>query len=78
MLFRSGREVSVKELAEVARVAASAPNHPIVFEPKRKGEVERNFANYDKAKAELGFRPTVSLEEAMRLTWDWFQTQQPN
>ena len=74
----SGREVSVKELAEVARVAASAPNHPIVFEPKRKGEVERNFANYDKAKAELGFRPTVSLEEAMRLTWDWFQTQQPN
>ncbi|MEZ5586118.1 MAG: GDP-mannose 4,6-dehydratase [Sedimenticolaceae bacterium] len=71
----SGREVSVKELAEVARTAASAPNHPIVFEPKRKGEVERNFANYDKARAELGFRPTVSLEEAMRLTWDWFQTQ---
>lgn len=69
----SGREVSVKELAEIACRAAAAPNHPIHFDPKRKGEVERNFANYELAEQELGFRPTVSIEEAMALTWEWFQ-----
>jgi len=72
----SGREVSVKELAEIACKAASAPDHPIHFDPKRKGEVERNFATYDLAKQELGFAPTVSIEEAMARTWVWFQQQQ--
>lgn len=69
----SGREVSVKELAEIACQAAAAPDHPIHFDPKRKGEVERNFANYDLAQKELGFTPTVSIEEAMARTWSWFK-----
>lgn len=68
----SGREVSVKELAQIACKVAAAPDHPIHFDPKRKGEVERNFANYDLAKKELGFNPTVTIEEAMARTWAWF------
>lgn len=68
----SGREVSVLELARIARAAAGAPDHPIVFEPRRKGEVERNFASYALAEKTLGFRPRVPLEEAMGLTWEWF------
>jgi UDP-glucose 4-epimerase len=71
----SGREVSVKELAEIACQVASAPDHPILYDPKRKGEVERNFAAYDLAEQELGFHPSVAIEEAMGLTWKWFQTQ---
>lgn len=69
----SGREVSVRELAEIACKVASAADHPIVFDPKRKGEVERNFASYNLAERELGFHPTVAIEEAMALTWAWFQ-----
>lgn len=69
----SGREVSVKELAEIACKVASAPDHPILYDPKRKGEVERNFAAYDLAERELGFHPSVTIEEAMALTWKWFQ-----
>lgn len=69
----SGREVSVKELAEIACEAASATGHSIHFDPKRKGEVERNFANYDLAREELGFEPSVSIEESMKLTWNWFK-----
>lgn len=69
----SGREVSVKELAEIACKVAGAADHPIHFDPKRKGEVERNFANYDLAQKELGFAPTVSIEEAMARTWLWFK-----
>ncbi len=69
----SGHEVSIKKLAEIACQTAGVSNHPIHFHPKRKGEVERNFATYDLAKKELGFCPAVSLEEAMAYTWNWFQ-----
>lgn len=69
----SGREVSVKELAAIACEAASAPAHPIVFEPARKGEVQRNFASYELAEKMLGFRPRVTLEKAMSLTWQWMR-----
>ncbi len=68
----SGREVSVRELAELCRKVADAPDHPIVFEPKRAGEVERNFARFDLARRELGFEPEISLEEALERTWEWF------
>lgn len=69
----SGREVSVKELADIVCRTASVPDHPIVFDPKRKGEVERNFAAFNLAEEVLGFHSTVSLEEAMELTWNWFK-----
>jgi len=70
----SGREVSVKELAMIACNVASAPDHSILFHPKRTGEPERNFATYDLAKQMLNFNPSVSLEKAMVLTWQWFQS----
>ncbi len=69
----SGREVSVLELADLIRKAAGAPEHPIEFAAGRAGEVERNFADYALAASELGFRPTVTMEEAVRRTWEWFQ-----
>jgi UDP-glucose 4-epimerase len=71
----SGREVSVKELAELARAAAGLDDYPIEYEPKRKGEVDRNFANFDLANRVLDFRPETPLIDALRLTYDWFLTQ---
>jgi UDP-glucose 4-epimerase len=68
----SGREVSVRELAEIARIVAGAPAHPIQFDEKRKGEVERNFASFDFAREHLGFVPSANLEDTMKRTWDWF------
>jgi UDP-glucose 4-epimerase len=70
----SGREVSIKELASIACEVASVPNHPIHFDSKRKGEVERNFATYDLAQTELGFQPTVAIREGMARAWNWFQS----
>lgn len=69
----SGREVTVRELARIACAVASVPEHPVVFDSKRTGEVERNFASFDLARQVLGFRPFVSLEEGMQLTWEWFK-----
>lgn len=68
----TGVETSVTQLAEVCCRVAGKPDHPIEHKPYRRGEVERNFATYDLAKAELGFSPTVSLEEGLARTWDWY------
>jgi UDP-glucose 4-epimerase len=70
----SGREVSVKELAQLMCAAAGRPDHPIEFLDKRAGEVERNFASYDRAAAVLGFAPSHSLEDGLTTSWEWFQT----
>ncbi len=71
----SGRETSVRELAEIARQAGGRPDHPIVQDLKRPGEVERNFATFDLAREQLGFAPTVSIEESMARTWAWMHAQ---
>jgi UDP-glucose 4-epimerase len=68
-----GREVSVEELARLACSVSGADGHEIVFDLKRRGEVERNFADYSRAKATIGFEPRVRLEDAMQITWDWFK-----
>ncbi|HEX5686725.1 MAG TPA: NAD-dependent epimerase/dehydratase family protein [Ideonella sp.] len=71
----SGRETSVRELAEIACRVGGRPEHPIVHDLKRPGEVERNFATYDLAREQLGFGPSVSIEDAMARTWAWMQEQ---
>lgn len=74
----SGREVSIKELADIACKAADSPNHAIHYCAKRKGEVERNFATCSLAEKELGFSTTLSIEKAMVRTWSWFQQYRRN
>ncbi len=68
----SGVETSVAELADLCRGAAGAPGHPIVYRPRRPGEVERNFAAYDLAQQVLGYKPSISREEGIPATWRWF------
>lgn len=68
----SGRETSVLELAKIICEIAGKPDHPIEFLPARKGEVDRNFANAEKAKTILGFQPAWSLTEGLKKTWSWF------
>lgn len=73
----SGNEVSVSDLAKLVIKVAGVPEHPVIYEPKRKGEVEKNFANYELAKTELGFSPEYDLEQALVETWDWIQKVDP-
>jgi UDP-glucose 4-epimerase len=68
----TGRETTIAELAKLTCEAAGAADHPIEHKPQRPGEIHRNFAQYDKAKAVMGFEPTVSLEDGLKRTWDWF------
>ena len=45
---------------------------PVYKEP-RAGDVRDSQADVAKAKALLGYTPTVSLEEGLKLTLDWFR-----
>jgi len=71
----TGRETSVAELAELLKSVADVAEHPVVFRAARRGEVLRNFANYDKARETLGFSPEISLEEGLARTWEWFKDE---
>jgi UDP-glucose 4-epimerase len=69
----SGVETRVADLARLCCAAAGAPDHPVEYQPTRAGEVDRNFASYDRAAQVLGYAPAVTLEAGIRDTWDWFQ-----
>jgi UDP-glucose 4-epimerase len=69
----SGVETTVRQLADLCRAAAGAPDHPVEYRPRRPGEVERNFASYDLAQKVLGYAPSISREVGIPTTWEWFQ-----
>lgn len=68
----SGVETTARELADLCRAAAGAPDHPVRYQPARPGEVGRNFASYELARQVLGYAPTIGREAGMRSTWQWF------
>ena len=62
-----GREVSDRQIFELVRSAVGATVAPILAS-KRPGEIDRICLDASLAKAELGWKPTVSLEEGMART----------
>jgi UDP-glucose 4-epimerase len=68
----SGVETTVRELADLCRDAAGAPDHPVEYRATGAGERGRNFASYDLASKELGYAPSIDREEGIRRTWEWF------
>ncbi len=67
----SGKETTVNELKDMLLKVSAKQNHPVIHHSKRRGEVERNFASYELAKTELCYTPMHTLEESVRLTWEW-------
>jgi len=69
----SGVETTITELADLCRNAAGRPDHPVEYQPRRVGEVDRNFATYDLAKQVLGYTPGITREDGIAQTWEWYQ-----
>ena len=72
----SGAETSINELAHLVLELTGAPDTPIRYEDRRRGEIEQTFATYDRAADVLGFEPRYSLEEGLRKTVEWFRTRE--
>ncbi|HEY3724275.1 MAG TPA: NAD-dependent epimerase/dehydratase family protein [Acidimicrobiia bacterium] len=72
----TGVETSVSEL--VAALVAVFPGREvdIRYEPARAGEIARSFSDIAHARRALDYRPSVSLDEGLRVTRDWFVSMQ--
>jgi nucleoside-diphosphate-sugar epimerase len=64
--------ISLNDLVRVMNRIIGSSVQPIYGEP-RAGDVRDSQADISKAKALLGYTPTVSLEEGLKLTLDWFR-----
>ena len=64
--------ISLNELVRVMNAIVGSSVKPVYKEP-RAGDVRDSQADITKAEALLGYKPTVSLEEGLKLTLDWFR-----
>jgi UDP-glucose 4-epimerase len=70
----SERETTVGELARLV-LSATGSDAPVEHQPRRRGEVERNFALAKRAAEVLSFHATVGLEEGVERTVEWFRAE---
>ncbi|MDQ3243980.1 MAG: GDP-mannose 4,6-dehydratase [Gemmatimonadota bacterium] len=47
----------------------------MVFAPKRPGEQQESFLDVGKAHRELGWQPSVTLQEGLAATFAWSESQ---
>jgi UDP-glucose 4-epimerase len=65
-----GSRVSVNDvLAMVARVTGQTPQ--ITVDPVQKGDMRHTYADTSLARADLGYAPTVGLEEGLAAEYQW-------
>jgi nucleoside-diphosphate-sugar epimerase len=65
-------EVTMRELAdEILRVTGS--RSPITFDEARAGDPARRKPDITRVQRRYGWRPTVSLDEGLRMTAEWFE-----
>jgi UDP-glucose 4-epimerase len=69
-----GRSVSLRRLL---RAVARATGRPARARQRaaRPGDVRHSLADIRKARALLGYRPTVSFEAGLQLTLDWYRSR---
>jgi nucleoside-diphosphate-sugar epimerase len=70
----TGGRISLNELLRVMNRIVGSTVEPI-YADARAGDVKDSQADIAKARALLGYEPTVGLEEGLRRTLDWFRTE---
>ncbi len=71
----TGRETSVRMLAEHAAAAADRPDVTVVHVGARPGDVLRQCADTTLAGRLLGFTPEVTLEQGLRRLVEWYRVR---
>ncbi len=70
----AGQRTSLRELAQAIE-AVTGRTLSIEEHAPRDGDVRDSLASLERARAVLGFTPSVSVEEGLRRTWTWVQTR---
>lgn len=73
----SGREVTIRAVAE-AVCALCAPGLEPVWDEPRPADVQRHLADTEKAARLLGFAPEIDFEQGLRLYVDWLRHRYPD
>ena len=71
----NGREVTIKDLADLVARILPGRNTAVEYGPSRPGDVLRLFADSGKAQQLIGFQPRVSLQEGLEILRDWYLAQ---
>ena len=67
-----GSRVSINQVLEmIARVTGRTP--VIHHDPAQKGDMRHTYADTDLARADLGFAPTVGLEQGLAAEYQWLK-----
>jgi UDP-glucose 4-epimerase len=67
-----GSRVSVNEVIEmIARVSGRRPL--VHIDPVQKGDMRHTYADTSRARADLGFAPSVSLEQGLAAEYQWLK-----
>jgi UDP-glucose 4-epimerase len=67
-----GQGVSVFEAINAVE-KASGKKVPYILGPRREGDIEAIYANYDKAAKKLNWNPKYNIEDIMSSAWAWEQ-----
>jgi len=70
----TGRQISILELATTLSDIIGVSAAPVHIDP-RPGDVRDSLADISKAHRLLGYQPTVSFEDGLRRTVEWYRTQ---
>ena len=74
MNLASGEEVVIRDLVKkIADITETRSSLEIGALPYRPTEIWRMYADSARARGILGWKPTVSLDEGLRLTVEWFR-----
>jgi len=68
----SGTETSVNDLIELLKDITGL-SIDTIFEPPRKGEINRNYTSIEKIKKHIGYTPTFPIRKGLENTWKWFK-----
>jgi UDP-glucose 4-epimerase len=66
-----GERISLNELVQILAGFAGRIVRPVHAEA-RSGDIKHSLAAIEKAEQLLGYRPTVSVKDGLRRTWDAF------
>jgi UDP-glucose 4-epimerase len=68
----AGREDTVTDIVALLLDALGVPDWPVVHGAPRIGDVRRLYADSSLAARELGHTPSMSLDQGLRLTVEWY------
>lgn len=75
-----GQATSINELFRSLReeVGGEAAKLKPLHQPLQKGDIRDSLASIETARDDLGFVPTVGIEEGLRLTVEWYRSRRPS